>query len=54
MAKSGKSGSGMVLQLVDRVTHQVYFRIPPDPKSPVFARLRHNGFGAGTFVNVTA
>jgi len=53
-APGKKAGGGMVLQLVDRVTHEVYFRMPPDAASPLVARLVHNGFGSGIFVNATA
>ncbi|GEM_PF-3123984 len=52
LGESGaKGGSGIVLQLIDRMTHQVYFRIPPDQASPVVARLVVNGMGSGLFVD---
>ncbi len=52
LSESGaRGGSGIVLQLIDRATHQVYFRIPPDQASPVVARLAVNGIGSGLFVD---
>lgn len=44
-------GGGIVLQLVDRTTHQVYFRIPPEQAMPVVARLAISGMGSGLFVD---
>ncbi len=46
-----QGGGGIVLQLVDRMTHQVYFRIPPEQAMPVVARLTVNGMGSGLFVD---
>lgn len=47
----GSSDGKVVLQLVDRVTHEVYFRLPPSQTSPVVARLIKNGLGVGVFVD---
>jgi hypothetical protein len=46
-----QGGGGIVLQLVDRTTHQVYFRMPPEQAMPVVARLTVNGMGSGLFVD---
>lgn len=50
IATSGKNKGMMVLELVDRVTHQIYFRLPPQENQPVVARLLSNGLSPGTFL----
>lgn len=53
-ATSGPNRGSTVIQLVDRVTHHVYFRMPPDVATPLLARLQKHGMSPGLFVHSVA